>query len=136
MLTFGASQMCCSTLTAGMTYGPIAAGVRSISVLPGRRAGTRRDARVRRPTVASNTMLDVVEARQLDEPVDARRRGGDAHALRARKPSDAGRCPTNAPISQYVRRAQDLDHQVGADIAGADDRALILRHTVLTLEGA
>jgi hypothetical protein len=45
-----------------------------------------------------------------------------AHARGAlARPSLSGSMPTKAAISRYLGGAQDLDHQVGADITGADN---------------
>ena len=55
---------------------------------------------------------------------------GDAEALR-RGPGrrTSGSMPTMAPISRVLGEPQHLDHQVGADVAGADDRDLGLALT-------
>ena len=56
-------------------------------------------------------------------------------AARAR-PSESGSMPTIAPISRMLRQSQDLDHQVGADVARPDDRDLGPRgHCVASFPG-
>ena len=66
--------------------------------------------------------VDLVEARQRDQARRRRRRWSATPSRAARaSPSESGSMPTIAAISSVVGQPHDLDHQVGADVARADD---------------
>ena len=109
-----------SRLTTGTTYGPMAAGVRSIirtpvaaacSVVPGahRRSSHRRQPRCRRSSGIAQQALHAVGG------------GRHAHARARLRPSDVGSMPTIAAISQASGSPHHLDHQIGTDVARPDD---------------
>src|ERR1700722_17709409 len=81
----------------------------------------RRVDRVRRRGRRVEDHPDPVEVRQADEPLDPIGGGRDAEAGRAGQ-SVRGRidaCHRDHP--QRAAAAQQLDHEVGADVAGTDD---------------
>ena len=67
---------------------------------------------------------DVVEARQRKQPFDAIRGGRDAETGRPAQPVEPGFMLASRADPQRPGAAQQLDHQVGADVAGADDRGV------------
>src|SRR3954453_5477480 len=140
------SASCSSRLTGGTTYGPIAAGVRSTSVLP---YGASRSALARCACadVASKTIeISSKPSLAISPSTPSEGVGTPNRAARA-SPSEAGsRRPTppgarqpvgigidadHRPHLEGVGLAQTLNHQVGANVAGADDGHLRLRHLVL-----
>jgi hypothetical protein len=122
MLRFGAS-VSVFRFTGGHTNGPVAAGVSSMAVIP---AASYRGALAKWAfaDVASKTMPGSVScARSQSTPsADAGTRMSRARA----RPSEAGRRrPWN---ERDVLAAQQLDEQVGADVARPDDRGGELAH--------
>src|SRR6185312_12436082 len=124
MLTFGASR-CSSRLTAGTRNGPMAAGVRSMSRLP-YGSSFAALARCALADVASKTIPMSEKFGSAIKPstpscvVGTPRRAGQAVGLRV--DADHG---THA---QVLRVSHHLDHQIGADVAGTDDRDWRLVH--------
>ena len=122
MFRSGASR-CCSRLTAGTTNGPSAAGVRSIiRVAVGREGAGVGLVRPGRGGVEDDP--DLLEAGQADQAVDAVGRRRDAEPAR---PGEAvgGRIDADHRRDlEPLAEPEHLDHQVGADVARADDRRL------------
>ena len=100
----------------------MAAGVRSITVRP----CARRTASLCRCAPGRGGVEDHARPRRTPASPPGRRRrrrwsprrGGAARA----SPSESGSMPAIATISSALRQAHHLDHQVGADVARADDR--------------
>ena len=70
---------------------------------------------------------DLGPDRHLDQSVDAFVGGGDAEPGGALQPVAFGIDADKGAHFQHVGRADDLDHQVGADVTGPDNRDFDLR---------
>ena len=68
---------------------------------------------------------------ELHQPFDAVRRGGDAEALGAGQALGCRVDPYHRTHFEVLAIAHDLDHQVGTDIARADDGRNLVRITVI-----
>jgi len=65
--------------------------------------------------------LDITEVRHLQESLDSRRGGGHPQACGPGQAVGTGVDADHGRELQWAVAAQDLDHQVGADVAGSDD---------------
>src|SRR3546814_2413495 len=67
---------------------------------------------------------DIIEARHFEQPVDAGRNRSDAKRGSTAQPFGCRVDPDQCGDLERGRKPPDLDHQIGADVARADDRAL------------
>ena len=77
---------------------------------------------------------DLLVIRHLRQPIDALRGHGHAHAGGARQAVGVGVDADHRRHFEMLGCAHHLDHQVGADIARADDRAFDLGHSLFLRE--
>src|SRR3546814_6881238 len=67
---------------------------------------------------------DIIEARHFEQPVDAGRNRSGAKRGSTAQPFGCRVDPDQCGDLERGRKPPDLDHQIGADVARADDRAL------------
>ena len=108
-----------------MVYGPIAAGVRSITRLP---CACRISLCFSMCTSGSGVENDgdLGELRQRDEAFDAPRTDRHTQTCRPFKAIRLTIDPDKGCHFQDARQAHDFDHQIRADIAGTNNRNLDL----------